>query len=280
VARVRLGVALLLPPPFDSEVDGLRRALGDGGLRRIPAHLTLVPPVNVREDRLGHALAVMRRAAAATRPFTATLGPPGTFLPDNPTLYLAVTGPGREAVSALRDRVFAEPLARPLTWPFVPHVTLADEADEARIAAALVALADFRADVAFGCVHLLREGPGRVWSPVADAPFARPAVVGRGGLEVELTVSEDLDPEARALARAAGSVPLAVSARIGGVVAGYAVGWFRGGSAHVAALGVGGGPIAPDVGRHLLAAFVSEAAARGCGQVSLAPAVEAAQDLE
>jgi len=232
VARVRLGVALLLPAPLDAEVDGLRRALGDGGLGRIPAHLTLVPPVNVREDRLGHALAVLRRAAAATRPFLASLGPPRTFLPDSPTLYLAVTGPGREAVTALRERVFVDPLARPLTWPFIPHVTLADEADGERIAAALVALADFRTDVAFDRLHLLREGAGRVWSPVADAPFAPPAVIGRGGLAVELTVSEDLDPETRALARAEASVPLTVSARIEGAVAGYAVGWCQGDRAH------------------------------------------------
>ena len=65
MTKARLGVALLLPAGVSAEVDGLRRALGDGALGRIPAHLTLVPPVNVREDRLGHALAVLRSAAAA-----------------------------------------------------------------------------------------------------------------------------------------------------------------------------------------------------------------------
>ena len=57
MGRVRLGVALLIPPPFDREVDGLRRALDDGSLGRIPAHLTLVPPVNVK-PLLKRALAV------------------------------------------------------------------------------------------------------------------------------------------------------------------------------------------------------------------------------
>ncbi len=241
----------------------MRRALDDGTLGRMPAHLTLVPPVNVREDRLGEALAVLRRAAAATRPFTVTLGPPATFLPDNPTLYLAVAGD----VHALRDRVFVDPLARPLTWPFVPHVTLADEADPTRIAAALQALAGYTVDVTFDRVHLLREGPGRVWSPIADAEFAPPAVIGRGGLPVEITVTETVDPEARALA---GAQPLVVTARAGGVVAGYAEGWCRPPAAHLASM-----VVAPDqahlgVDRHLLAAFRSEAAARGCDDLTIA----------
>ena len=261
---MRLGVALLLPSPVDKEVDGMRRALGDGTLGRMPAHLTLVPPVNVREDRLGEALAVLRRAAAATRPFTLTLGPPATFLPDNPTLYLRVAG----EVQALRDRVFVDPLARPLTWPFVPHVTLADEAQPGRIAAALEALAEYAVDVTFDRVHLLREGPGRVWAPIADAMFAPPAVIGRGGLPVEITVTETVDPEARALA---GGFPLVVTARADGVVAGYAEGWCRPPAAHLSALIVAKEHAYLGVGDHLVAAFRFAAAERGCGDVTFRP---------
>lgn len=265
---MRLGVALLVPPPFGAEVDGMRRALGDGTLGRMPAHLTLVPPVNVREDRLGETLAVLRRAAAATRPFTLRLGPPATFLPDNPTLYLAVAGAGAGEVQNLRDRVFVDPLARPLTWPFVPHVTLADGADPDRIAAALPALAGYAVDVGFERVHLLREGPGRIWEPIADAAFAPPAVIGRGGLPVEITVSDRPDPEAAALA---GAGRLVLTARAGGAVAGVAEGWCRPPAAHLAALVVAGGQEHLAVGRHLVAAFTSEAAGRGCPDVTMAP---------
>lgn len=263
---MRLGVALLLPSPFDAEVDGMRRALGDGTLGRMPAHLTLVPPVNVREDRLGEALAVLRRAAAVTRPITVTLGPPATFLPDNPTLYLTAAGD----VQALRDRVFVDPLARLLTWPFVPHVTLADEADPDRIAAALEALADYAVDVTFERIHLLREGPGRVWTPIADAQFAPPAVIGRGGLPVEITVTESVDPEARALA---GAEPLVVTARADGALAGFAEGWCRPPVAHLASMVVAPAHAHLGVDRHLLAAFRSEAAKRGCDDVTFVPDV-------
>jgi 2'-5' RNA ligase len=259
-------VALLVPPPLDMEVDGMRRALGDGTLGRMPAHLTLVPPVNVREDRLGEALAVLRRAAAATRPFTLTLGPPATFLPNSPTIYLAVAGD----VQALRDRLFVDPLARSLTWPFVPHVTLADEAHRDRIAAALVALAGYTVDVRLDRVHLLREGPGRVWLPVADAPFAAPAVIGRGGLPVEITVTEAVDPEARALA---GTDPLVVTARADGAVAGYAEGWCRAPVAHLCSMVVAPEQAHLGVERHLHAAFRSEASARGCDDVTFGPDV-------
>ena len=68
----RLGVVLLVPQPAAAEIDGLRRAVGDGALGRVPTHLTLVPPVNVRHDRLADALARLRLAAAATRPFRAS----------------------------------------------------------------------------------------------------------------------------------------------------------------------------------------------------------------
>lgn len=172
MAKSRLGVALLLPAGVAAEVDGLRRGLGDGALDRIPPHITLVPPVNVREERVDEAFAVLRRAAGTTPPLHLTMGPPATFLPDNPVVYLPVTG-DIEALRTLRDAVFVEPLARSLTWPWVPHVTLADDAAPERIAAALAALNDYVVEATFDSVHLLRENPGRVWEPMANALFAR-----------------------------------------------------------------------------------------------------------
>lgn len=264
MTKARLGVALLLPAGVSAEVDGLRRALGDGALGRIPAHLTLVPPVNVREDRLGDALAVLRSAAAATRPLALTLGPPATFLPDNPVLYLAVGG-DTEGLRRLRDAVFADPLARPLTWPWVPHVTVVDEAAPGRIHAAVGALAGYRVDVRVDRAHLLREGPGRVWAPVADAPFAVATVVGRGGLPLDLAASEGPDPEASSLAGA--GRPFCVTARRDGAVVGVATGSTAGAGARLDTLVVAEGARGEGVGSHLLAAVVSLAGARECRAV-------------
>ena len=280
--KARLGVALLVPGPLADEVNGLRRALGDGALGRIPPHITLVPPVNVREDRLAEALAVLRAAAAATRPLQLALGPAGTFAPVNPVVFLSVGDD--QAVGqlrALRDSAFAEPLARPLTWPWVPHVTLADEAEPARIEAALAALVDYRAEARFDRVHLLREGPGRVWEPVADAAFAAPAVIGRGGLPLELTISDQPDPEAAALVLGAGR-PFAVTARRDGHVVGTATGVTAGGQDGEAVLWsvvVDAAQRRQGIGSHLLAAVASLAADRGCTSIAAAGPVASADEL-
>ncbi len=195
--RRRLGAVLLLDGPVATEVDGLRRACGDPALGRIPAHITLVPPVNVAADDIPAALARTRTAAAAVPgPVEVDLGPPATFLPDNPVLYLDVGGPGLAAVHRLRHAVFAYPLERSLTWPFVPHVTVADNADPDRIHAALTALASYVAGATFDRIHLLEQGEQRTWTPLADCPLGPADLVGRGGFEVELTTSDLLDPEA------------------------------------------------------------------------------------
>jgi 2'-5' RNA ligase len=278
--KARLGVALLLPEPLATEVDGLRRALGDGALGRMPPHITLVPPVNVRDDRLDDAFARLRDAAAASSPFRVVLGPPATFHPVNPVVYLSVDG-DLGALHDLRDRVFREPLARDLTWPFVPHVTLADELAEDRIPAAVAALADYRAEVSFDRVHLLQEGDVRTWTAVADAPLAPPSVIGRGGLPLELSFSQRLDPMVSAWVDDEwhrlhddldpGRLPVAVTARRHGEVVGAAVGWadIADGVAFLRDLMVGAGVRGQGIGSHLLAAFESWAAERGCDMLRL-----------
>lgn len=216
-------MAVLLDPPAGQEIDGLRRAVGDPSLGRIPPHVTLVPPVNVRREELPDALAVLRRAAAATPPLQLAVGAVSTFLPVNPVLYLGVGG-DVEHLRALRDAVFVPPLERRLSWPWVPHVTLADGAPEDRIAAALESLSGYSVLAPVDRVVLLEEGPGRVWTPLADAALGPPARIGTGGLVLELTRGRLVDPLLGAPPGPAGLVPpLVVTAHREG----RPVGWAR-----------------------------------------------------
>ena len=291
----RLGVAVLVPPPLRDEIDGMRRACGDLALGRVPAHITLVPPVNVREDAFGDALTLLRAGASGDRPFALELGPVATFLPDTPVLYLQVGG-ALEALHRLRDRVFTAPLARDLTWPFVPHVTLAQEHPPERLEAAVAALADFRATLVVDRVHLLEErrddAGARIWVPIADAPLGPAVVVGRGGLPLELTVSERLDPEGEAFAsrewvafdeqefgEAWGEpVRYAIVARREGRVVGIATGSTQGPTAHLSDLLVAGSERGTGIGGQLLAAVESLAAERSATAVTLQTPVGSAAE--
>ena len=188
-------MALVVDPPLADEINGLRRALGDPSLARIPPHVTLVPPVNIRRTELSSALRRMRSAAAAQAgPLRLTFGSVSSFLPANPVLYLSVGG-DLEALRRLRDAVFAEPFERPLSWPWVPHLTLADGVEPERVGAGLQSLSSYAVVADLDRVVVLEEGRGRIWSPLADAVLGRPARVGTGGLAVEITAGRLLDPE-------------------------------------------------------------------------------------
>jgi 2'-5' RNA ligase len=236
-ARHRLGVALLLDGPLADEVNGLRRGLGDRSLGRIDAHVTLVPPVNVRADDVPAALDIVRRAAQACgRSLTLTLGPPASFLPANPVVHLPVGGDLAQ-LRRLRDAVFTGPLHRSLSWPWVPHVTLADDASE--IDAALVSLRHYQAVASVDRVVVLEErhGPaGRRWEPFADATLAPAVVVGRGGLDLTLVNGRVVDPAAGGLIADAYPDLSAGAPWAGGV----GVGGGGAGGVGVGALGVGG----------------------------------------
>jgi GNAT superfamily N-acetyltransferase len=159
-------------------------------------------------------------------------------------LYLGVGG-DLEDLRRLRDAVFRPPLERSLSWPWVPHVTVADEASEERIQAALVALDRYAAVVPISRIVLLEED-ARVWRPLADAALGPPAVVGRGGLEVELTRGRLLDPEATALVeeveeavpqpftgRREDPFPIVLTARYQGKAAAVGAAWAADDGAHV-----------------------------------------------
>jgi 2'-5' RNA ligase len=228
----RLGVVLPVPPPLADEIRGVQRGLGRRGA--LAPHLTLVPPVNA--DAAG-AADVVRSAAGRSAAVRLALGPAATFWPTTPVVYLAVAG-DLDPLARLRDAVLAGPLDRPVTHPFVPHVTLAEHVAPERIPAAVAALADFRADTVLGRLQLLEERPGRDWDVLLDVPLGGPRVVGRGGLELALTTGEALDAEGAAFfewawdghlaagygARAARPRPFAVTARREGAVVGVALG--------------------------------------------------------
>jgi 2'-5' RNA ligase/ribosomal protein S18 acetylase RimI-like enzyme len=191
--RRRLTVALVVTGDLAREIDGMRRALGATALSRIPPHCTLVPPVNVREECVETVLDDVQAAAAKCGPISVALGPPDTFWPRTPVLYLAVGG-DVDAMAQLRDSLQSGPLAPPESRherDFVPHLTLDQRIDPGRLAHALAALADYRANYCFERVSILQQDPQHHWQPLSDAALCRGRIVGRGSLDLEVCVFED-----------------------------------------------------------------------------------------
>lgn len=222
----------------------MRRGLGAAALERIAPHVTVVPPVNVRDDGLDQATAVLRQAARDSGPLRLHLGPPRTFWPASPVVYLAVGGDVEE-LRTLRQAMLVPPLdtsaGRRAEREYVPHVTLDQSIEVSRIDPAIETLSAYRASVTIEQLTLLRfEETERAWLPFASAALGRPRTVGRGGLEIELSFADMLEPEAdRFQAREwsqyaietygdeRGEETFAITARIGGEIAGTATGQLR-----------------------------------------------------
>jgi ribosomal protein S18 acetylase RimI-like enzyme len=280
-----LTVALVVTGAVAHEIDGLRRALGAAALERIAPHCTLVPPVNVREEHLATVLEHVRAAASTSAPIAVTLGPPSTFWPKTPVLYLAVGG-DLEAIAALQTDLATGPLAPPparTERDFVPHVTLDQRIDPSRLPEALDAMADYRTHHCFERVSILEQDAGNRWRPLADAALGEPSIAGRGSLELEISVVERADP---AIAAWAGehwaqysrdsygeSVrpidPFAIVARARGQPVAFAEGEIRGPVLRLSRAIVSPEWRSQGVGSHLLRALERLGVERGCARIRL-----------
>lgn len=156
MARRRLALALLVPEPVATEVDALRRALGDRQLDRIAPHLTIVPPINLADDLVADGLAVAAAAVRGRHPISVTLGPVDTFSEASPVRFLAVD-PWHE-VEALWASCWTGPFERPVTRPFHPHVTVdLDGGPTTGPDPAIDLLAGYRAEVVFDRLTVLEH---------------------------------------------------------------------------------------------------------------------------
>lgn len=291
----RLLVAILLGGEVAAEIDGLRRALGSAELGRIPPHITLVAPVNVRADEVDEVGAAVAELAASIRPVAVTLGPPATFAPGRGVLFLRVED-GDEVLRNLHGAASVGPLAWPRsrpTRPFVPHVTLRSRMAPEQLEVATRLLAGYVRPANLTSVDVLEqvsETPGRPWRTCRSARFGGRSVLGRGSVELDVTVVDSLATDEAAWARSAwdeygrsayGSrwrpdAPFAVVARARGgspqrpgPVLGVATGEVRGETCALDRLVVDPTRRGEGIGGHILRHVERLASERGCAVVRL-----------
>jgi 2'-5' RNA ligase len=175
MARREFGVAFSIPEPFTTELQGWRERLGDPNARGIPPHVTLLPPTALHESDLEAVEEHLRRIAAGESAFDMHLRGTGTFRPVSPVVFVALAE-GISSCERVEAQVRSGPLARTISFPYHPHVTVAHDLPEPALEEAYTALASYDARFRVWGFTLFEQGRDKVWRPQRDFPF------GAGGL--------------------------------------------------------------------------------------------------
>ena len=157
---VTIGVAVPIPEPFLAELGAYRERFGDPQAHAIVAHITLVPPMAVRDEQ--HMSAVLGHLGHVTyrlRPFPLVLAGAGTFRPVSPVVFVPLET-GEEEVRAIEAVVRRGPLDRALEFPFHPHVTVAHDVEEPWLDEAFDAMDSYRAAFDVASLGLFVQGGG------------------------------------------------------------------------------------------------------------------------
>ncbi|QWC85940.1 2'-5' RNA ligase family protein [Nocardioidaceae bacterium] len=167
---LRLGVAVEVPEPWASRVQGYRCALGDDAAG-VPTHITLVPPTDL-DDRPGvveSVVATLTEAATGCPPFSVRLRGSDSFRPVSPVAYVVVAD-GAGCLGRLASSSRTGPLDSPAAFPFHPHVTLAHGVAEADLDRAVADHADVDLRFTVEAMTLYRHD-GAAWEPWRRFPL-------------------------------------------------------------------------------------------------------------
>lgn len=185
MSRRDIGVAIGLPEPYTSELQGWRERLGDAFAHAIPPHVTLLPPTTLHTDDLDEVEEHLQGVAAEHEPFLMHLRGSGTFRPISPVVFVPLAQ-GIGECERLESAVRSGPLMREVSFPYHPHVTVAHERPEQVLDLAYTELATYDARFRVWGFTLFERGRDSVWRPQRDFPFATPlpgpvlAAPGRG----------------------------------------------------------------------------------------------------
>lgn len=158
-----IGVAIPIPEPYGSELNGWRERFGDPMAKSIPSHVTLLPPTTVDEPLLPEIIDHLASVAAAEERFDIELRGTGTFRPVSPVVFIALAR-GISGCERLEQRVRSGPLTRDLPFPYHPHVTVAHDLPDDVLDRVFLELSDFTAAFTVGAFWVFEHLAG-VWEP-------------------------------------------------------------------------------------------------------------------
>jgi 2'-5' RNA ligase len=163
-----IGIAIEIPQPFGAQLDAIRERFApeDGDM---PAHVTVLAPIDVDADVFPAVLAHLEAVAERTTPFHLALRGADTFRPVSPVVFVTVAE-GISACEQLERQVRTGDLAVETRFPYHPHVTVAHDVPDADLDRALAELADYSATMEIHTMGL-HENVDGCWRLVRAFPF-------------------------------------------------------------------------------------------------------------
>jgi 2'-5' RNA ligase len=165
-----IGVSIPIPPPEGEYLQRCRAEFGDPAARRIPAHITLVPPTPVCSATYPAFVDHCASVTAARAPFDVVLRGTGTFRPVSDVVFIQVAK-GVSDCERLETELRAGPVRRDLDFYYHPHVTIAHNVPPSALDRAFHELADFTTSFTVDSIHLYELGDDEVWRPVKVFPL-------------------------------------------------------------------------------------------------------------
>lgn len=169
-----IGVAIAVPPPHGPELQAWREQFGDPMARKIPPHVTLLPPTPIAAGDMPEVEAHLRATAAESAPFGIHLRGTGTFRPMSAVVFVTVAE-GIAGCELLEGKVRSGPLGhRGLEFAYHPHVTVAHDVTDAALDHAFDKLAGYDARFEVSGLSLYVHGPDGFWRPIREFGFGEP----------------------------------------------------------------------------------------------------------
>jgi 2'-5' RNA ligase len=168
-----LGVVVSVPEPWAQLFVDWRTKVGDPQASLVPPHVTLLPPTEVRVRDRAAITDHLARVARRHPPFDVHLSGTGTFRPVSEVVFVAVAL-GIADCELIASDVRSGPLARPLNFPYHPHVTVAHDVPTEMLDVAYAGLAELHAEFRVESFTEFEQLPDGAWAVAREYPLTGP----------------------------------------------------------------------------------------------------------
>ncbi len=158
-----LGVLVQVPEPWAQLLVEWRSKCGDPQASQVPPHVTLLPPTEVAVTERPAITDHLAEVARAHPPFDMHLSGTGTFTPVSEVVFVTVAR-GIGSCELIANDVRQGPLARSLSFPYHPHVTVAHDVPRDMLDFAYSGLADLSAEFRVDRFTEYEQTRGGAWT--------------------------------------------------------------------------------------------------------------------